>query len=186
MMKPLDRILQEQRIARSLPWIPAGSRVLDIGCADGALFRAGKQRIGSGVGIDLRADTGWVSGPFERRIGTFPGAIANGEQFDAVTMLAVVEHVPTKELAGWAAALPPLIVPGGVLVITTPSPKVDTILHALIKIRAIDGMAVHEHYGFQPRLVPRIFSSKDLILEKHNRFQLGLNNLFVFRRTARA
>jgi 2-polyprenyl-3-methyl-5-hydroxy-6-metoxy-1,4-benzoquinol methylase len=183
-MKRLDRILQRQRIARCLPWIPQGARVLDIGCADGALFRQGTSRIRSGVGIDLRSSDGWVAGAFERRIGTFPDVLIPGERFDAVTMLALVEHVAIDKLREWAESLPACILKGGVLLITTPSPKVDMILHALMRLGAIDGMEVHEHYGFEPRLVPEIFSSRHLALEQHDRFQVGLNNLFVFRRTA--
>ena len=42
-------------------------------------------------------------------------------------------------------------------------------------------MEAHEHYGFDPRSVPEIFGSGRLRLERHRRFQLGLNHLFVFR-----
>ena len=180
-MKQLDRELQRQRIAKALPFVKLGSHVLDVGCADGAVFRAAGDRITSGVGIDLQQPATWVGDPFELRVGEFPDVVEAGETFDAITMLAVVEHAPRDELEKWAKAIPDMLVPGGPLVITTPSPKVDEILHLLIKVRLIDGMEAHEHYGFDPRAVPEIFGGGRLQLAHRRRFQLGLNHLFVFR-----
>jgi 2-polyprenyl-3-methyl-5-hydroxy-6-metoxy-1,4-benzoquinol methylase len=181
-MKALDRELQRQRIAKALPFVPTGSNVLDIGCSDGAFFRAAGDRAAKGVGIDLQKPDDWVEGPYELRVGEFPDVMEPGETFDAIVSLAVVEHVPREGLETWAKAIPDLLAPGGRFVITTPSPKVDEILHLLIKVRVIDGMEAHEHYGFDPRTVPEIFGSDALELEKRSRFQLGLNHLFVFRK----
>ena len=181
-MKALDRELQRQRIAKALPFVPTGSSVLDIGCNDGAFFAAAGDRAAKGVGIDLQQPDSWVDGPYELRVGEFPDVLEPGETFDAVVSLAVVEHVPREGLEAWAKVIPDLLTPGGRLVITTPSPKVDEILHVLIKLRVIDGMEAHEHYGFDPRTVPEIFGSDALTLEKRARFQLGLNHLFVFRK----
>jgi len=181
-MKALDRELQRQRIAKALPFIPPGSSVLDIGCSDGAFFAAAGDRVAKGVGIDLQEPESWIDGPYDLRVGEFPDVLDTGQTFDAVVALAVVEHVPREGLEAWAAAIPDLLVSGGRLIITTPSPKVDEILHVLIKLRVIDGMEAHEHYGFDPRTVPDIFGTGPLALEKRTRFQLGLNHLFVFRK----
>jgi 2-polyprenyl-3-methyl-5-hydroxy-6-metoxy-1,4-benzoquinol methylase len=179
-MKGLDRELQRQRIAKVLPHIAPGSNVLDVGCADGAVFRAAEGRIARGVGIDLQQPDSWIGDPFELRVGEFPDVVKAGEVFDAITMLAVVEHAPRDELEKWAKAIPDMLVPGGPLLITTPSPRVDDILHVLMKLRILDGMEAHEHYGFDPRTVPDIFGTGHLRLVRHQRFQLGLNHLFVF------
>ena len=128
--------------------------MLDVGCADGALFRRGQARIPSGVGIDTRESDTWAGDGYERRVGTFPEDLRPEERFDAVVMLAVVEHVPDEELARWAAAVPRILRPEGRLVITTPSPMVDHILDAGIKLRVIDGMEADEHHGFDPGEVP--------------------------------
>jgi cyclopropane fatty-acyl-phospholipid synthase-like methyltransferase len=181
-MKALDRELQRQRIAKALPFIEHGSSVLDIGCSNGAFFAAAGARVAKGVGIDLQEPDSWVEGPYDLRVGQFPEVLDTGLTFDAVVALAVVEHVPREGLEAWAAAIPDLLVSGGRLIITTPSPRVDEILHMLIKLRVIDGMEAHEHYGFDPRSVPEIFGTGALRLEKRSRFQLGLNHLFVFRK----
>lgn len=180
-MKALDRELQRQRIAKALPFLDPGSTVLDIGCADGAFFAAARDKVAGGVGIDLQEPESWVGEPFELRVGPFPDVLHAGETFDAIVALAVVEHVPEDGLAIWAKAIPEHLKPGGRLIITTPSPRVDEILHALIRLRIIDGMEAHEHHGFDPASVPGIFGSDALVLEVQKRFQLGLNHLFVFR-----
>ena len=183
-MNTLDRYIQRRRVDAALPWIPAGAHVLDVGCADGALFRLGASRIGSGVGVDSRDDgEEWVDGPYERRTGRFPDVIRADERFDTIVMLAVVEHVHDAELKEWAAAVERLLVPNGRLVVTTPSPVVDHLLAIGIRLRLLDGMEAHEHHGFDPREVPTIFSSDRLRLERWRRFELGLNHLFVFTAT---
>ncbi len=158
--------------------------MLDVGCADGALFDRCRSTIASGVGIDTLDDQPWVDGPFERRIGKFPDSLDPDDRFDAVVMLAVVEHLHDEDLHAWAAAVPGALRPGGRLVITTPSPAVDHILAVGIRLRLLDGMEAHQHHGFDPGGVPSIFSVAGMALEHRRRFELGLNHLFVFSATA--
>lgn len=183
-MKRLDYYLQRQRIAVAREWIPFGSHVLDVGCGDGALFRLHGGRIASGVGIDTLDSPVWPDGEYERRTGCFPDAVHAGEQFDAVVMLAVVEHLTDSDLRQWAEAVPRVLRPEGRLIITTPSPLVDHILHWAIRLRLLDGMEAHQHHGFDPRGLPAIFSTPRWTLERWRRFELGLNHLVVFSTTA--
>lgn len=183
-MTAADRLLQRWRIRHALPWIEDGSRALDVGCADGALFRAAGARIMSGLGIDPAPIGQWPAaweGRFERRIGTFPDAVGDDGPFDAIVMLAVVEHISEPELKEWARATADLLRPGGRLVITVPSPHVDTLLHWGMRLRLLAGMDAHHHHGFAPSDVPALFGA-ELTPMTHRTFQLGLNNLFVFRR----
>ena len=66
------------------------------------------------------------------------------------------------------------------MILTVPSPKVDLLLHWLERMRLVSGIGLHEHHGFDPTEVPRAFSGDGLRLRFSRRFQLGLNNLFVF------
>ncbi|HVA60329.1 MAG TPA: methyltransferase domain-containing protein [Mycobacteriales bacterium] len=177
-MKPVDHYLQRQRIAKALPWIQPGAHVLDVGCSDGALF--GEGRLASGVGVDLLDSPIRLSPPFERRTGEFPSIIGPDERFDAICMLAVVEHLDDDTLREWAASVPGMLTPGGRLILTTPSPLVDHILHVGIALHLLDGMELHQHHGFDPATVPTFFGTTGLRLLCHRRFQLGLNHLFVF------
>jgi 2-polyprenyl-3-methyl-5-hydroxy-6-metoxy-1,4-benzoquinol methylase len=157
--------------------------VLDVGCFDGTLFWQASHLVRSGVGIDVARPVRWPAGAFEFRLGEFPEAAGEGEVFDCVVMLAVVEHVPDNQLADWSGAVTSLVRPGGRVIITTPSPVVDRILDAGIRLRLLKGMEAGQHHGFDPRRVPAIFGSEHLRLRHQRRFELGLNHLFVFERT---
>jgi 2-polyprenyl-3-methyl-5-hydroxy-6-metoxy-1,4-benzoquinol methylase len=182
-VKALDRVLQRWRIAKAAPYVPHGARVLDVGCADGALFRVLARRVAGGIGIDpdLSIDK---SPPSSVRFvrGHFPEDLHTDERFDVITILAVFEHLDEAAQRRAAAACAALLRPGGRVVLTVPEPVVDRIVHVLARFGLLAGMALHEHHGFEARVTPERFASTDFVLERHDRFQLGVNNLFVLRR----
>lgn len=179
----LDRLLRDWRMRMALRHVPRGSSVLDIGTYDGLLFaRAGA--VGVGIDPDLAPGAQDVPGVTLVR-GAFPQDLGDRGvgAFDAATALAVIEHVPEAELASWSRSLAELVRPGGRVVITVPSPAVDHVLHVLLRLRLVAGMQAHQHHGFEPDDVKDVFAAPGWHLERHQRFQLGLNHLFVFRRT---
>ena len=183
-MKAADRVLQRRRIAAAAPWIPNGARVLDVGCADGALFAVLQDRIAGGVGIDPDAVASEHAGVRLVR-GLFPDD-APDERFDVITMLAVIEHLPASSYPAVGAAAARRLPTGGRLILTVPEPAVDRIVELLQRMRLAEGMALHEHHGFETAGTGAIFGPAGFRLLHHRRFQLGLNNLFVFERNAEA
>jgi SAM-dependent methyltransferase len=183
-VRAADRLLQRWRIGRAARHLPTGARVLDVGCFDGCLFRQLGARIAGGVGLDPELPDGTDAPAGVRLVrGRFPDDLpADADVFDAITMLAVVEHVPAEVQHAWATASAERLRPGGRLLITTPAPAVDRLLDVLRALRIVDGMALEEHYGFDPRLVPERFAVAGLGMVRAERFQLGLNHLFVFER----
>jgi 2-polyprenyl-3-methyl-5-hydroxy-6-metoxy-1,4-benzoquinol methylase len=181
-VKPLDRLLQRWRIQKARPWLPAGGRVLDVGCADGALFRQLGAQLGEGVGIDPELKEPVQHDGYRLLPGVFPDDLDGEGEFDTIVMSAVLEHVPPERRPALARACARHLRPGGHLVITAPAPLVDRILDALLFLRLIDGMALDEHHGFEPDDTPTVFAGEPLVLVEHRRFQLGLNHLFVFQR----
>jgi SAM-dependent methyltransferase len=180
----VDRLLQRWRISKARPYVAAGDRVLDVGCAEGELFRR-IPAIGEGVGID--PDLPATPPDLQRTTflkGLFPQALPDDRPFDVITLLAVLEHVPADGQGPLAAACAGHLKPGGRLIITVPSPVVDVVLGVLRFLRLIHGMALEQHYGYDPRQTPAIFAVDGLELRKARRFQLGMNNLFVFAKTA--
>jgi hypothetical protein len=176
-MSPLDRLLQRRRIAEAKPFLRGRMRVLDVGSADGAL-RVQMPNIAAYVGIDPEAATG--DGLVR---GVFPDDLPAQEPFDAIVLLAVLEHIPAEQLPAFAGAVRDHLAPAGVVVITVPSPFVDRILDVLKALRLIQGMSLEQHYGFEVARVPGLFAPPAFELVAQRRFQLGLNHLFVFRRT---
>jgi 2-polyprenyl-3-methyl-5-hydroxy-6-metoxy-1,4-benzoquinol methylase len=181
-MRQGDSVLQLWRIRKAAPYIPRGAHVLDIGCSDGALFRVLGDRIASGVGIDA-APVPAGAGAFRFIQGYAPEALPAGDRYDAITMLAVLEHIPPAAQRELAASCVSLLRPHGMVICTVPSPRVDTLIHVGQRLRILDGMAEHEHYGFKPADTVRLFADSGFVLRRSQRFQLGLNNLFVFARS---
>jgi 2-polyprenyl-3-methyl-5-hydroxy-6-metoxy-1,4-benzoquinol methylase len=181
-MKRLDLILQHIRVCRVRGFIAAGARVLDIGCADGVLHRE-IPSLGFYVGIDPDASPATLleNGRFIRD--TFPTPeLGAAEHFDVITAMAVLEHVSRDAQPAFARACAEHIVPGGRLLITVPSPVVDSIIDVLKRASVLDGMKDEQHYGFDPETTPSLFEPYGFRLEAHSCFELGLNHLFVFRR----
>lgn len=184
-LKALDRLLRIWRTKIALGAMPARSTaVLDIGCGeDGYLLN--RLNVGKRDGLDPLL-TSESSGPRQHLAkGRFPQDIEKAGMtgpYDAIFALAVFEHLDENSLSAVRDVIPELLREGGRLIITVPHPFVDRILDVLMFLKLIDGQATEEHHGYDPNRLLDLTSEKlRLVLRK--RFQLGLNNLFVFERT---
>jgi SAM-dependent methyltransferase len=180
-MKPFDRLIQKRRIDQVAPYVHPGARVLDIGSADGKLFRRFEGKMGEGIGIDPGLERvvegdGWSLHP-----GWFPQDLPDAEPFDVIAMLAVLEHIPPDEQGKVARDVAALLKPGGHLVVTVPSLLVDPIVEVLMKLRIMTAVGFEQHYGFDPSTTPEVMSVDGVRCVKRKRFELGLNNAYVFR-----
>jgi 2-polyprenyl-3-methyl-5-hydroxy-6-metoxy-1,4-benzoquinol methylase len=182
-MTPLDRFIQRWRIRRAADFIPPAARVIDIGAHQGELFDFLGERLAAGFGIEPLLQAAVRAARHEIHPGFFPAVRPTTGEWDAVTMLAVLEHIPPPAQREIAAACAQLLKPGGRVIITVPSPAVDVILATLRLFRLIDGMSLEQHYGFKPADTLRIFAAPDFRLHRRAAFQLRLNHLFVFERT---
>ena len=177
-----DYMIQLWRLQVAKPWIPQGSRVLDIGCHQGELFKMLGQKIAPSVGLDplyrgkVEQD-GHQFLPHEFHEGL---AFQDGS-FDVIILLATIEHMHQKSAVAREARR--LLSKGGVVVITVPSVFVDRILSVLLRIGIIDGMSLEEHHGFSPDDLSAIFLPEGFKVKTEKKFQFGLNNLYVFERS---
>lgn len=182
-MKAVDSFLQKWRMRVAMEHLPSQVSLIDIGAHNGEMFDALGARLIKGFGIEpllkLRRDFP----NYSLEPGYFPQTRPEESDWDAITMLAVLEHIPASQQKELADACWEVLRPGGLIVITVPSPAVDYILSLLRFFRLIDGMSLEEHFGFQPKDTTEIFAEPRFHLVFHKRFQLGLNHLFVFAKT---
>ena len=181
-MKQLDRYLQNVRIKKARKYIRKNDTVLDIGSVDGIMFEKWKGYIGKSIGVDPTLSSKVETDLYTLFPGYFPDACPKDLRFDAITLLAVLEHIPTSQQNELALNIYNYLKPKGRLIITVPSPQVDTILEILLKLRLIEGMSLEEHFGYKPEHTEQIFAAPYFKLLTKQTFQLGLNNLFVFER----
>lgn len=178
----VDRLLQRWRIAKVKGFVSPGAAVLDIGCSDAALFDVLPEDCYY-VGVDPELRTTARSPRMELIHGSFPEALPAGRRYDVVTVLAAFEHVPDDEQPAFIEACHRALVDGGLAILTVPHPRVDDILHVLSALRLIDGIEIHQHHGYDVSQTTALFEGRGFELAQHSRFQLGLNNVFVFRKT---
>lgn len=180
----LDILLQKWRIRKALPFIPERVKLLDIGCLDGVLFEMLKHELDYGVGIDPLVFPDKTE-KYSLIQGFFPKDLEGkvSGKFHVITMLAVLEHIPQEALPDFTAALNRFLELNGLVIITVPDPKVDRILAILQFLRLVKTMSFEEHYGYDIRQTIPLFEKVGFECIRHKKFQLGLNNLFVFRKT---
>lgn len=185
-LRALDAKIRDIRIRKALHYIPLGASVLDIGCDDGALFAAAGASIASGVGVDPSLVRSSQTNGLRFIADSFPTIelqAADGV-FDAITALAVLEHLPLEQIAVWRDECARLLRHSGIVVVTVPSPQVDRVLHLLTSIGLINGMSLHEHHRLDQAQIPEIFAEGGLETVAHERFELGFNHLYAFRKSA--
>jgi SAM-dependent methyltransferase len=154
-----------------------------VGCFDGHLVRAARPRVADAVGLDPLVTPGAENG-IEFIRDAFPAKTPlEDASFDCVSMLAVLEHMDDPQAV--ATECHRILRPGGRVVLTVPSPLVDHIIWGLQRLRLLDGICKHQHHGFDVEQTPAIFQQAGFKLNARERFQLGLNNVFVFEKPGR-
>lgn len=97
------------------------ARLLDIGCASGYLMKAAQERGWRVDGIELspamrRRAAELTRAPIYESI---EQVLENGRRFECVTMFEVIEHL--SDPVGTLAQVAELVVPGGLLALSTPN-----------------------------------------------------------------
>lgn len=180
-MKLFDRVLQKWRIYKANPFINLNDTVLDIGSLDGSIFESLTNKNISGVGIEPNLIEEIKTSTYTLLRGMFPRDFTQLPKFDVITLLAVLEHIPTEHQKEFAEGCAKHLKKGGKLIITVPSEVVDYIIPILVFFRIMDGTSLEEHYGYKASQTPKVFSQdKGFKLLVHKKFQLGVNNLYVF------
>lgn len=180
-MRMIDRIIRDWRYRKVEPYVPYGCRLLDIGGGDGSFLSRMRARIREGVCADPLIEERSDGKLMFIRLRVTDRLPFPDRSFDVVTMLAVYEHLGpqrqhiTREVFR-------ILNENGLALLTVPSHLVDYISKALISIRLADGPSIEEHNLFRSSDTKVIFEGCGFKLRLLSKFQLGLNNLFIFKK----
>ena len=155
----MDNWLQLQRFKKAKAYINKGDSLLDIGCEKCHFFDYIKDLTDNVSGIDPAHydDRIELDGHAKVYKGYFPEVLADGDRYNVITMLAVLEHIKYEDQIKVAKGVTHHLNIGGRLIITVPDAKVDLILSILQKVKIVDADTLDEHYGYDINLTPEIF-----------------------------
>lgn len=160
--KLVENLLQKARFKRIIPLIE-GKTVLDFGGNHGEL----KKYI-----------------PQEYTICNLNYQIIKDKQFDNIVSLAVIEHIEYLEVFKIISMLKKHLNENGKIILTTPTKLARPFLEFLAIINLLDpnNMAEHKHYWSKKELSD-LAEKSGLKMIKHKLFQLGMNQLAIFKQS---
>ena len=151
---PLDVFLAKQRYKiahRELRSLDKQGRILDIGCGAVPLFLSTVE-MRRRYGLDKNIGQEAIAKAAEQGITLTSFLIEqqerfpfDGDFFDAVTMLAVFEHIEPGELVRIHKEIRRILKPGGRYIMTTPAFWTDPLLRLLAGLRLISDVSIREH-----------------------------------------
>jgi ubiquinone/menaquinone biosynthesis C-methylase UbiE len=186
----LERVLAKKRTTIANSLLPAGlrsGRILDVGCGTSPFFlqntdfheKYGVDRIPE-ASVETAADPGVMVKNFD---------LASGHRlpfddnfFDAVTMLAVLEHLETETIALITREVYRVLRQGGVYVGTTPVWWADSILRNMARLRLVSSEEIEEHKTFFTRdKLHSVIEGGGFLKENitTGSFEVGMNLWFV-------
>jgi len=177
----LDAFIQHLRYRKVIPFIPTDSVLVDLGCGDGNFMWHVRHRIRTGLGID-----NGITAPVEmENISILPGNIdekmpVEDDFADVLVSIALLEHLTLPRV--FIDEVYRILKPGGLLVMTTPSPAGRPVLEFLafrLGVISVKYIEDHKHYFSLPELQDLL---KMFTQVRISYFQLGWNTFITARK----
>ncbi len=178
----MSPLLEKWRLSKVLQHIN-GNKILDYGCGCGKL--ASNLEDKEYVGVDINeniietARNTYVKHN-NTRFYTLKEFEKVESEFDCIVLSAIIEHLenPIEKIIQFKKMLSK----EGIIIITTPTSQANQILEVGAHFRLFSKEAVDEHDELLDKNdFIQISKISSLILEKYERFELGLNQLVVYR-----
>jgi len=122
-------------------------RILDIGCGTYPYFLTStnfKQKYGIDPSVNLNLSKNKNTSLLKEKIGEKKIPFRDNF-FDVVIMLAVFEHIDSGKINFVLSEIKRVLKKEGMLIITTPSPWSDKLLHLMGEVGLISSEEIHEH-----------------------------------------
>ena len=173
LLEPMLADLRAQRANKLISSSLRGGRILDIGCGTYPYFLA-HTSFAEKFAIDqipLPQQTA-----AELRIESFtldleikPRLPFEDNFFEAVTLLAVVEHLDPAHMAALFKEIYRVLKPGGQVILTTPAAWSDGLLKFMARINLVSAEEIHEHaYAYTLPLLGWYFGQAGFEMTKVN------------------
>ncbi len=182
----LENFLAKKRADIADSMIPEGFRkgkVLDIGCGSYPYFLM-STKFENKYGIDPYVSKKITE---KKNLNLYNMDVTRkklpfrASEFDVVTMLAAFEHIDQSKLKFVLSETLRVLKKGGLLIVTTPSPWSDKLLHQMAKAGLISSEEIHEHKTHHTRsiiekmIIESGYGTKNI---KSGFFEFGFNMWF--------
>ncbi|MBI3984695.1 MAG: class I SAM-dependent methyltransferase [Candidatus Levybacteria bacterium] len=178
----LEGFLSRQRTKRANSLINKDyrkGRILDIGCGFYPYFLTSTD-FNEKYGIDPALFDSKISDINLQKLDITRQKLPfSNSFFDTVTMLAVFEHIETEKLDFVLSEIKRVLKDRGELIITTPAPWADKLLHAMALTGLISKVEIHDHkHSLKKDSIEKIFTKKGFKNVRSGFFELGFNMWF--------
>jgi SAM-dependent methyltransferase len=149
LLEPLLARLRTQRANRLIPADLRAGRILDIGCGSYPYFLAHtafKEKFAVDQ-LPMPHETATQNRIefFELNLNQEPRLPFDNDYFDAVSLLAVVEHLSPDSMALLFQESRRVLRQGGMVILTTPAAWADGLLHLMAHLNLVSAEEIHEH-----------------------------------------
>jgi len=154
-------------------------RILDVGCGSYPYFLT-ETNFKEKFGIDPSLEETKIKGISLSKSDITNDPISfSDDYFDVVTMLAVFEHIDNYKLDNVLSQIHRILKKEGRLIITTPAPWADKVLHSMAYLGLISKEEIHEHkHNLKRKSIEEILGEAGFKNIKSGFFELGFNMWF--------
>jgi SAM-dependent methyltransferase len=173
LLEPMLADLRAQRANKLIPPPLRDGRILDVGCGSFPYFLAHtsfKEKfaidqipLSSNTASELKIES------FTLDLEIEPHLPFEDNFFEAVTLLAVVEHLDPALMAKLFKEVYRVLKPGGMVILTTPAAWSDGLLKFMARLSLVSAEEIHEHaYAYTLPLLGWYFGQAGFEMTKTN------------------